>query len=68
MFPVRPVYRAILPVPWRDPDLGEAVQLVLGGKGILILARRREPEVDVRTGLLHALDLFTALPEAGGRA
>lgn len=20
MFPVRPAYRAILPVPWRDPD------------------------------------------------
>lgn len=38
----------------------EAVKLVLAGKGILILARRREPNVDVRTGLLQALDLFTA--------
>ncbi len=38
----------------------EAVRLVLAGKGVLILAQRAEPEVDVRTGLLQALDLFTA--------
>ena len=38
----------------------EAVRLVLAGKGVLILAQRPEPEVDVRTGLLQALDLFTA--------
>ena len=38
----------------------EAVKLVLAGKGVLILAQRREPKVDVREGLLQALDLFTA--------
>ena len=38
----------------------KAVKLVLAGKGVLILAQRPEPEVDVRTGLLQALDLFTA--------
>lgn len=48
--------------------MAEAVRLVLGGKGVLILARRPEAEVDVRTGLLHALDLFTAPPEELGRA
>lgn len=36
----------------------EAVKLVLAGKGVLILAQRPEPEVDVRTGLLQALDLL----------
>ncbi len=46
----------------------EAVRLVLAGKGVLILAQRPEPEVDVRTGLLHALDLFTAPQDAAGRA
>ena len=44
----------------------EAVQLVLAGKGIVILARRPEPKVDVRTGLLHALDLAIAPMERGG--
>ena len=38
----------------------EAVRLVLAGKGIVILARRLEPAVDVRDGLLDALDRFTA--------
>ena len=46
----------------------EAVRLILAGKGVLILAQRPEPEVDVRTALLHALDLFTAPQETAGRA
>ncbi len=37
----------------------EAVRLVLAGMGVLILAQRPKPEVDVREGVLHALDLFT---------
>ena len=45
----------------------EAVRLVLAGKGVLILAQRPEPEVDVRTGLLQALDLFTATQDVAGR-
>ena len=45
-----------------------AVRLVLAGKGILILARRPEPEVDVRTGLLHAPDLAAAPREEMGYA
>ena len=45
-----------------------AVKLVLAGKGILILAQRREPEVDVREGLLRALDLFTATQDTAGQA
>jgi len=44
----------------------EAVRLVLAGKGVLILAQRPEPEVDVRDGLLQALDLFT-IPRDGAR-
>ena len=44
----------------------EAVKLVLAGKGVLILAQRPEPEVDVRTGLLQALDLFTATQDTAG--
>ena len=46
----------------------EAVKLVLAGRGVLILAQRPEPEVDVRTGLLQALDLFTATQETAGHA
>ncbi len=46
----------------------EAVRLVLAGKGVLILAQRPEPEVDVRTGLLQALDLFTATQDVAGHA
>ena len=42
--------------------LAEAVELVLGGKAIVILARRLEPAVDVRDGLLDALDL-TGTPD-----
>ncbi len=36
--------------------LAEAVKLVLAGQGIVILARRLEPAVDVRDGLLDTLD------------
>ena len=46
----------------------EAVKLVLAGKGVLILAQRPEPEVDVRTGLLQGLDLFTATQDVAGHA
>jgi hypothetical protein len=45
-----------------------AVKLVLAGKGVLILAQRAEPEVDVRTGLLQALDLFAATQDVAGHA
>ncbi len=34
----------------------EAVEMVLAGKAIVILGRRLEPAVDVRDGLLDALD------------
>lgn len=44
----------------------EAVRLVLAGKGVLILAQRPEPEVDVHEGLLHALDLATAPHDLAG--
>ena len=46
--------------------MAEAVKLVLSGKGIVILAQRPEPEVDVRTALLQALDLAMAPYEAVG--
>ena len=48
--------------------LAEAVKLVLGGKGIVILARRLEPAVDVRDGLLDALDLLGPPKDIAGRA
>jgi len=48
------------------PFLDEAVRLVAAGMGVLILAQRPEPEVDVREGLLHALDLFTGRDDAVG--
>ncbi len=48
--------------------MSEAVKLVLAGKAIVILARRPEPEADVRTGLLQALGLFTAPQDAAGHA
>ena len=48
--------------------MGEAVRLVLTGRAILIMAQRPEPEVNVRTALLHALDLFTAPQETAGHA
>jgi len=46
----------------------EAVKLVLGGKGIVILARRLEPAVDVRDGLLDALDLHASPDDVMGHA
>lgn len=46
----------------------EAVNLVLAGRAILILAARPEPAADVRDGLLSALDLFVLPNEAGGHA
>ena len=71
---VAPVARVWLLAADAPPDtippilLIEAVKLVLAGKGVLILAQRPEPEVDVRTGLLQALDLFTTPQEAAGHA
>ena len=44
----------------------EAVEMVLAGESIVILAQRPEPEVDVREGLLQALDLYTAPHKAAG--
>jgi hypothetical protein len=46
----------------------EAIELVLAGKAIVILGQRLEPAVDVRDGLLDALDLHMAPPSAGGPA
>lgn len=46
----------------------EAVNLVLAGSAILILAKRPEPAADVRDGLLGALDLFMVPDEAAGHA
>jgi len=69
-----PVDRIWLPADDATPDaippvlMIEAVRLVLAGKGVLILAQRPEPEVDVRTGLLQALDLFTATQDVAGHA
>jgi len=51
-----------------SPVLDEAVQLMAAGMGVLILAQRPEPEVDVREGLLQALDLFTATQNTAGNA
>ncbi len=48
--------------------LAEAVELVLDGKGIVILGRRLEPAVDVRDGLLDALDLHASPDDAAGHA
>ncbi len=71
---VAPVARVWLLADDATPDaippilMIEAVRLVLAGKGVLILAQRPEPEVDVRTGLLQALDLFTATQDVAGHA
>lgn len=46
--------------------MSEAVRLVLAGKGVLILAQRPEPEVDVRDGLLDALDLLRPPEDVAG--
>ena len=48
--------------------VAEAVRLILAGQGLLIAARRPEVEMDVREGLVRALNLFTAPPETGGKA
>ncbi len=50
------------------PVLDEAVRIVAAGIGVLILARRPEPEVDVGEALLRALDLFTAPDDVAGHA
>jgi hypothetical protein len=51
-----------------DPMIvAEAIKLVLGGKAIVILARRLEPAVDVRDGLLNALDLLGPPEDVAGR-
>ena len=50
-----------------DPTIvAEAVKLVLSGKAIVILARRLEPAVDIRDGLLDALDLLGPPQEVAG--
>ena len=46
--------------------LAEAVKLVLNGKAIVILARRLEPAVDVREGLLQALALLGPPKDVAG--
>lgn len=48
--------------------LAEAVKLVLSGKAIVILGRRLEPAVDVRDGLLDALELHASPGDAAGHA
>ncbi len=48
--------------------LAGAVKLVLGGKGIVVLARRLELAVDVRDGLLDALDLYASPDDVTGQA
>ena len=45
----------------------EAVKLMLRGEAIVILARRLEPAVDVRDGLLDALDLLGPPEDVAGR-
>lgn len=46
--------------------VAEAVKLVLSGKAIVILARRLEPAVDMRDGLLDALDLLGPPEDVAG--
>ncbi len=46
----------------------EAVELVLAGKAIVILGRRLEPAVDVRDGLLDALDQRASPDDVTGQA
>ncbi len=46
----------------------EAIKLVLAGKAIVILGRRLEPAVDVRDGLLDALDLYASPDDVTGQA
>ncbi len=71
---VAPVARVWLLANDATPDaihpiiMSNAVELVLSGKAVLILAQRPEPEVDVRTALLQVLDLFTAPQDVAGHA
>ena len=48
--------------------VAEAIQMVLAGMSIVILGRRLEPAVDVRDGLLDALDLIDTPDDAAGHA
>ncbi len=45
----------------------EAIELVLAGKAIVILGRRLEPAVDIRDGLLDALDLLERFADVARR-
>lgn len=47
--------------------VAEAIKLVLAGKAIVILGRQVEPVVDVRDGLLNALDLLGPPQDVVGR-
>jgi len=46
----------------------EAIELALTGKAIVILGRRLEPAMDVRDGLLDALDLHASPDDVTGQA
>ncbi len=46
----------------------EAAELVLAGSAIVILGRRFEPAVDIRDGLLNALELHTSPDDVTGQA
>jgi len=46
----------------------KAIELVLAGKAIVILGRRLEPAVDVRDGLLDALDRRASPDDVTGQA
>lgn len=48
--------------------MSEAVELVLASKAIVILGRRLEPAVDVRDGLLDALDVHASPNDVTGQA
>jgi len=71
---VAPVARVWLLADDATPDaippilMIEAVRLVLTGQAIVILGRRLEPAVDVRDGLLDALDLYASPDAVTGQA
>ena len=48
--------------------VSSAVTLMLDGHGVLVLARLPEVGVEIRDGLLQALELAQAPDEAGGHA
>ena len=65
MFPVRPAYRAILPVPWRDPNMAAPAE---AGWQVRVVWRREirragmlEPIVDEirHTPVIKRLQLFS---------